>query len=54
MTSVAKIWGWTRYNKELTSDGQYKPINAFEKVCIMVINPILMIIVFLNVFGFIQ
>ncbi len=51
---VAKIWGWTRYNKELSSDGQYKSISAFEKVCIMVVNPILMIIVFLNVFGFIQ
>lgn len=51
---VAKVWGFEKYNKEMTNDGELSPIKPIEKFIVMVVNPILMIIVFLNVFGFIQ
>ena len=51
---VAKVWGFTRYDHELTNQGELTPIKGIEKFIIMVVNPILMVIVFLNVFGFIQ
>ncbi len=51
---VVRAWGFMHYEKELTNGGELKKVTTFEKVLITVIIPLFMILVFLNVFGFIQ
>lgn len=51
---VAKVWGFKAYEKELTVDGRDGKLSTFQKVLGMVLVPILMIVVILNCFGFIN
>lgn len=51
---VAKVWGWDAYGKELTADGRDGTISKWDKFCICILAPVFMIIVLLNVFGFIK
>ncbi len=51
---VVISWKFNFYDKEVTNDGKLRKTTLFEKIDITVIIPIVMIIVFLNVFGFIQ
>ena|GEM_PF-3778344 len=38
----------------MTNDGELKPMSKFEKFDVVVICPLMMVIVFLYVFGFIS
>ncbi len=49
---VAKVWGFDGYEKELFHDGRDGKLKSFDKVLTVAVIPIFMIIVFLNVFGF--
>lgn len=49
---VARIWGFEDYEKELYQDGRDGKLNTFDKVLTIVIIPLFMVIVLLNVFGF--
>lgn len=49
---VAKIWGWEGYEKELFQDGRDGKLHSFDKVLTVAVIPIFMVIVLLNVFGF--
>ena len=51
---VAKVWGFKGYEKELTQDGRDGKLSSFSKILTMVVVPIFMIIILLNVFGFIK
>lgn len=51
---VAKIWGFKNYEKELTNDGKYGKLSLYDKILTIVVVPAFMVIVILNVFGFIQ
>lgn len=51
---VAKIWGFKAYEKELTNDGKFGRITLFDKILTIVIVPVFMVIIILNVFGFIK
>ena len=51
---VSKVWGWKKYEAELTHDGRDGSINLWNKISAYVIIPLFMIIVILNVFGFIK
>jgi len=43
-----------KHEKEMTNDGELKPMSKFEKFDVVVICPLMMVIVFLYVFGFIS
>ena len=51
---VSRVWNWKRYGAELTHDGRDGEINLWDKISAYVIIPLFMIIVILNVFGFIK
>ena len=51
---VSKIWGWKKYAAELTQDGRDGGITLWNKISAYVIIPLFMVIVILNVFGFIK
>ena len=51
---VWRVWKWKDYEKELTNDGANGKIRLWDKVCICVCVPLCMVIVILNVFGFIK
>lgn len=51
---TVKIWKWDRYEKELTMNGRDGRITIWNKINICVIIPFFMVIVLLNVFGFIK
>ena len=51
---VAKIWGFKNYEKELTNDGKYGKLSLYDKILTIVVVHAFMVIVILNVFGFIQ
>lgn len=51
---VWKVWGWEDYEKELTVDGRDGELTSWNKFLIVFLVPAFMIIVLLNVFGFIQ
>ena len=51
---VSKVWGWKKYEAELTHDGRDGSINLWNKISAYVIIPLFMVIVILNVFGFIK
>lgn len=49
---VAKIWGWDGYEKALFQNGRDGKLNGFDKILVVAVIPIFMVIVLLNVFGF--
>lgn len=49
---VAKVWGFDAYEKELFHDGRDGKLKSFDKLLTVAVIPIFMVIVFLNVFGF--
>lgn len=51
---VWKIWGWKDYEKELTADGRDGRLTRWDKAMTVGVVPVFMIIVLLNVFGFIK
>lgn len=51
---VWKKWGWSGYEAELTADGRDGRLTAYEKFLVTLAVPLFMVIVLLNVFGFIQ
>lgn len=51
---VSRVWGWKKYEAELTNDGQFGKITLWDKISAYVIIPVFMVIVILNVFGFIK
>lgn len=51
---VSKVWGWKKYEAELTQDGRDGGITLWDKISAYVIIPLFMVIVILNVFGFIK
>lgn len=51
---VAKVWGFKNYEKELTNNNQFGRLTTFDKIRTTIIVPIFMIIIFLNVFGFLK
>ncbi|MEG0191305.1 MAG: sodium-dependent transporter [Lachnospiraceae bacterium] len=51
---VAKIWGFDNYAKEVTADGRDGKVSKFQKILSLIVVPILMLVVILNCFGFIQ
>ena len=51
---VSRVWGWKKYEAELTHDGRDGKLTLWDKVSAYVIIPLFMIIVILNVFGFIK
>ena len=51
---VACAWKWKDYEAELTNDGKNGHITMWDKLCTCVLVPLFMVIVILNVFGFIK
>lgn len=51
---VWKIWGWKGYEKELTAEGRDGKLTLWNKFLTVCIVPLFMIIILLNVFGFIN
>lgn len=51
---TGKVWGWSNYEAELTADGRDGRLTVFKRRLISVVVPVFMVIVLLNVFGFIQ
>ncbi len=51
---IWKIWGWANYEKELSAGGRDGSLNKWTKFCLSVLAPVFMIIVLLNVFGFVK
>lgn len=47
-------WGFKEYEKELTNDGKFGRVTLYDKILTCIVVPIFMIIIILNVFGFIQ
>ena len=50
----SKIWGCDGYEKELTKDGRDGKLTKYDKIIMKYVVPVLVVIVILNVFGFIQ
>ncbi len=51
---IVKGWGFKNYEKELTNDGKFGKLTTYDKILTIVVVPVFMIIVILNVFGFIK
>lgn len=51
---VWRKWGWKGYEKELTADGRDGKLTGWNKFLIVCLVPVFMLIVLLNVFGFIR
>lgn len=47
-------WGFKESEKELTNDGKFCRVTLYDKILTCIVVPIFMIIIILNVFGFIQ
>ena len=50
---VWRVWGFARYEKELTANGRDGSLSKFSKFVIIVAIPVFSVICLLNVFGFI-
>lgn len=48
-----RVWGFTRYEKELTKNGRDGKLSLYDRFVISFVVPVLTIIVILNCFGFI-
>ena len=46
--------GFKEYEKELTNDGKFGRVTLYDKILTCIVVPIFMIIIILNVFGFIR
>ena len=51
---VAKVWGWKDYEAELFANGRDGKLKSFDKFLVKFVVPAFMIIILLNVFGFIK
>ena len=51
---VAKVWKWDGYEKELFANGRDGALKTYDKILVKYVVPIFMIIILLNVFGFIK
>lgn len=51
---VWKVWGWRDYEKELTAAGRDGKLTGWNKFLTVFLVPVFMVIVLLNVFGFIK
>lgn len=51
---VAKVWKWDAYEKELFANGRDGKLRTFDKVLVKYVVPLFMVIILLNVFGFIK
>lgn len=51
---VWRKWGWKDYEKELTADGRDGKLTGWNRFLIVFLVPVFMLIVLLNVFGFIK
>lgn len=51
---VSKVWGFEEYEKELTSNGKFGRITLYDKILTYIVVPVFMVIIILNVFGFIR
>lgn len=51
---VWKIWGWKDYEKELTANMRDGKLTKWDKAMTVVVVPAFMLLVLLNVFGFIK
>lgn len=51
---VWKVWGWRDYEKELTASGRDGKLTGWNKFLTVFLVPVFMVIVLLNVFGFIK
>ena len=51
---IAKVWGFKNYEKEVTNDNKFGRLTKFDKIRTTIIVPIFMLIIFLNVFGFLK
>ena len=51
---VWRKWGWKGYEKELTADCRDGKLTGYNKFLIVFLVPVFMLIVLLNVFGFIK
>ena len=47
-------WGFKEYGKELTNDSKFGEVTLYDKILTCIVVPIFMIIIILNVFGFIR
>lgn len=51
---TARVWKFSNYEKELTVDGRDGKLSSWNKISVCVIIPVLMVVVLLNVYGFIK
>ena len=51
---VSKVWGFEEYEKELTNNGKCGRITLYDKILTYIVVPVFMVIIILNVFGFIR
>ena len=51
---VSKVWGFEEYEKELTNNGKFGRITLYDKILTYIVVPVFMVIIILNVFGFIR
>lgn len=51
---TSRVWKWKDYEAELTNGGKFGKVSKWDKFCICVMVPLFMVIVILNVFGFIK
>lgn len=51
---VSRIWKWKDYETELTNSGENGSLSKWDKFSICFVVPALMVVVILNVFGFIK
>lgn len=51
---TARVWKWKDYEAELTNNGENGRLGKWDKFCVCVMVPVFMVIVILNVFGFIK
>lgn len=51
---VSRVWKWKDYEAELTNNGENGRLSKWDKFCVCFVVPALMVVVILNVFGFIK
>lgn len=51
---IAKIWGFSNYEKEVTNNGKFGSVTLYHKILTVVIVPLFMIIILLTLFGFMK
>lgn len=51
---VSRVWGFEEYEKELTNNGKFGRITLYDKILTYIVVPVFMVIIILNIFGFIR